>query len=538
MGDLDVLLVCGDGPLEVLGRDAREQVRLTVDGAPAAIPFLVRYFQAGRNAAAAMASLATAPPSFLSLNGPYLLQYLRARGFRAEVVEAADPEDPHFVAMVSRQPTLVAISTTFMPFAAQIDAVASRVRKVCPNACIVAGGIQVWKSFRHRELLDSGSLTADIRDAVAEHSYLLDLDRESELDYLVVNERGEHTLARVLQALRDGGDPAKVPSVSAKVDGRWVLPAVEPEPYTEVSVDWSDYLPEPTAAYVPIQAGLGCAFDCSFCDFRGLRSVQLRSTDSLVSEIRSIPPKDGLRRVYFTDDNLFASRSRAREICRALIDAHLGVCWRGMIRISSVDTEIAALMKESGCAEVLLGVESGDNDMLRRMNKNITAERVLAGVEALSAAGINTKSTFIVGFPGETANTISNTVDLLNAYPTAGTAGHRYLLFTYAVLPLSSAAEQTFRDEHGLRGYGYHWQHNTMDATTAAAEMRDMHDRITEDLSPNYVLEVPEDPFLVQGSLPGLYRCRNKLARAQRGLSMEADSHVLWDKLESCFRLR
>jgi p-methyltransferase len=224
-----------------------------------------------------------------------------------------------------------------------------------------------------------------------------------------------------------------------------------------------------------------------------------------------------LRRVYFTDDNLFTSKARAREILNVLLESGMPIRWRGLIRIDIVDDELADLMARSGCLEVLLGIESGDADMLRRMNKRVSPDRILEGIGILSQYGIHTKSTFLIGFPGETDASIQNTVDLLNAYPTNGDAMHRYLFFTFAVLPLSSVASPASRAKYDLKGYGYHWEHKTMDSAGAAARLEALHDRIRDDLTPNYVLEVPEVPGIAVPDLKRICRARNELARLQRG---------------------
>jgi radical SAM superfamily enzyme YgiQ (UPF0313 family) len=221
-----------------------------------------------------------------------------------------------------------------------------------------------------------------------------------------------------------------------------------------------------------------------------------------------------------------------KEICRALIDARLGVRWRGLIRVAVVDEEVAGLMAESGCLEVLLGVESGDADMLKRMCKRVTPEQVLRGVTVLSRNGISTKSTFIVGFPGETERSIRNTVDLLNAYPTDGPAVHRYMFFLFAVLPLSEVASAESRAAHGLEGYGYRWKHATMDARAAAAHIVTMQDALKIELSPSYVLEVPELRELSIERIKRICVLRNRIARVRRGLLPGASEGPLWDELE------
>ena len=520
-------------PMEVLGKEIRDRSRLYVDGSQASFPFLRAYFQAGRDAEAARAALRRDRLPFVSLNGPYLGQFLEDRGFRVAVIPLFSLYKSELIAALASGPRAVIISTTFLPFAKQIDALAGFVKQHCPSTTVIAGGIQVWKAYRHRELLRIGAITPDIRDAVCEHNVLMDETRPSPVDLFIVSPAGEHTLARVLDALRQGGDPRGCANVAWFGEGRWRVNPLVDEPPSDVRVNWQRFLQEPARVYIPVQAGLGCGFRCTFCDFCGLRPVRVRGPASIVSEIRSIPPcPDGLRRVYFTDDNLFGTRSRARDVLRALIDADVRLRWRGLVRVDTVDEEIAELLARSGCLEVLLGIESGDPELLRRMRKRIRPEQILAGLQQLTRAGINTKSTFLVGFPGETEASVDRTVELLNAYPTTdGHVLHRYLFFTFAVLPLSAAASPEARRETALEGYGFHWRHATMDSVTASRLMEGLHERLKDDLCPSYVQELPELEGRSAYDLQQAVVLRNRLARLRRNGARDAEQEPLWAAL-------
>ncbi|MBM4147821.1 MAG: radical SAM protein [Lentisphaerae bacterium] len=537
MERLDAILIAGDEPLEVLGKDERASMRLDVDGHPASIDFLDAYFRTGRDAGRASSLLASDGRPFLSLNGEYLRQHLESRGLRVEVIRNYSATRERFLAdLATAPPRAVVISTTFLPFAAQIDAVAAEIKQAAPGTAVIAGGIQVWKSHQHRLMAEKGLVGHDILPALAEHNYLVDPARPSPVDFLIISEYGESTLADLLLTLRGVGGTGSVPNLARQMHGKWRIGRLEPETPREVRVDWARVsFPHPRV-YVPIESGVGCGFHCSFCDFRGLRPVRLRSVPSVVDEIRSIPPqRDGFRRVYFTDDNLFGSKKRAADICRALITAKLAVRWRGMVRIGIVDGEIAELMARSGCLEILLGIESGDPDILLSMNKQITPDRILAGVNHLADHGINTKSTFIVGFPGETERTVSNTVDLLNAYPCDGNSAHRFLFFMFAVLPLSLTASPEWRERFGIKGYGYKWRHATMDSTEAASHVAAMHDRVRDEISPSYLLEVPELNGFSHAHIRTVYTLRTRLARAQRGAAFAGRERELWAAMESLF---
>lgn len=531
----DVLIVAGDTAQDFLGQELRERMRLAIDGVPASLAFLREYFRVGKDVQAAVAALRENELPFVSLNGPYLRQYLESRGLSVGLIPLFTPGKDRLVELLESKPAAVVISTTFLPIAAQIDAIAGFVKKHAPDVPVIAGGIQVWKSYQHKLLLDRGAITEDIREAVSEHNYLMDPTRPSPLDALVISDSGESTLATLVERIRDGAPFGEMDNIALHRDGEWKINKIVPEPCAEFGIDWSKHFTEPTAAYVPVQAGLGCGFRCTFCDFCGLRPVKARTAESIVDEIRTIPPADGIRHVYFTDDNLFPTKKRVKEVCSALVKSDINVRWRGLVRVSVVDDETADLMAESGALEVFLGIESGDPGQLDRMRKQIAPDEIISGVGRLAERGISTKSSFIVGFPGETEKSLQKTVDLLNAYPTDGPAVHRYMFFLFGILPLSEVATPESRELYDLSGYGWEWSHSTMNARTAAGLMATLHERLKLKLSPTYLLESPELPGLSIEDIKKVYVLRNKLVQAERS---ELPTAHLWSELEQVFARR
>ena len=507
-------------------------MRLSVEGEQASLAFLQEYFHADKDTPKAVESLKKSELPFVSLNGPYLQQYLEDQGYSVAHVPLFTPGRPDLLKLLESRPKAVVISTTFLPIAAQIDGIAGFIKKHSPSTQVIAGGIQVWKSYQHKLLLDQGTITEDIRPAVCEHNYLMDPSRPSPVDILVISESGEQTLATLLARIKEGTSFHDLDNIAYTENGAWKINSIVPEHSAAIDIDWSRHIATPSATYVPVQAGIGCGFRCTFCDFCGLRPAKARTPESIIEEIRTIPPLDGVRRVYFTDDNLFPTKKRAKEICNALINSGMSINWRGLVRISIVDEEVAALMAESGGVEVFLGVESGDPDLLASMHKQITPEEVLSGVAHLSQHGVSTKSSFIVGFPGETEQSVQRTVDLLNAYPVDGPAAHRYMFFLFGVLPLSEVASPESRAKHGLRGYGWEWSHSTMDVRTAAGLMGSVHERIKPELSPNYVLESPELPGLSIEAIKKIYVLRNQLVLAEHN---SGPTDGLWSELETIF---
>jgi len=242
-------------------------------------------------------------------------------------------------------------------------------------------------------------------------------------------------------------------------------------------VDWRNYAGRLFDLETPIRTAVGCPFQCGFCDFACLYKPSLRSVRSLLAEIKTLADTGpGPHRVFFTDDNIAINRKRLLDFTKALVEEESNIAWRAFVRADAIDAETAALMSDSGCRECLLGIESGDSTILKNMRKRLTPETALEAVRLLDANGINTQCSFVVGFPGENAQSIENTASLISAFPSGEGAGalHRYYLFGFQVLPLSPVASPEQREAFGLTGLGEKWAHKTMKSEEAAAAMKDI----------------------------------------------------------------
>ena len=505
---LDCVVVAGALPQEFLGTKTRAEMRLHLDGVPASLNVLARH-SAGQSGG----DLSGLRQAFIGLNGPYLCQYLADHGVRVARIDVLSQQQDEFARLLAQRPRVVILSTTFLPLAEQIDAIAQRIKEQAPWVTVVAGGPQVWKSYQHLLLAEAGGIDQTIAATVAAHNYLMDRHRPSPVDILVVARRGEAALAGLVCRLCADQPWQDLPNLAWYDQGAWQLGTRAEEEDLPVAIDWRRHPLPPGPIYLPVQAGQGCGFRCTFCDFCALHpQVTMRDPQDVIDEIRTMPEHDGLRRVYFTDDNLFATRTRAEAMLEALIDSGMSVRWRGMLRVDMVDDHIADLLRRSGALEVLLGIESGDPEILANMGKRLDPQRALSGLAALDRHGINTKSFFIVGFPGETPASIDRAIDFINAYPCQGPAVHRYTIFTFAPLPLAAIAQPAARRRWHLQGYGFRWRHATMDSDQAAQAMAAMFQRIKPDLSPSYPLEVPELPGLGPAELKRIYRLRSRLA--------------------------
>jgi radical SAM superfamily enzyme YgiQ (UPF0313 family) len=124
-------------------------------------------------------------------------------------------------------------------------------------------------------------------------------------------------------------------------------------------------------------------------------------------------------------------------------------------------------MKKSGCEFVDMGIESGSQTVLDNMDKRLSREQSLNAIQMLSDHGIYSRGSFIVGFPGETEETFSHTIDLINK---SGLPYYHPYLFYYSKNSLLGDENNQF----SLTGTGLAWKHATMDSVKASHLMSQM----------------------------------------------------------------
>ena len=177
----------------------------------------------------------------------------------------------------------------------------------------------------------------------------------------------------------------------------------------------------------------GCPFRCEFCSNVVFGdSYRERSPHNVVDEIEAALAL-GYKRISFADDVFTLNRRRVIEICREILRRDLRFSWECLGRVDAFDYPTANEMKEAGCFRIFFGIESGNDDILKVMNKQITTDQARDAVETAHRAGLEVGAFFILCYPGETDDTVLDTlrfatslpldyVGLTMPYPLPGTA--------------------------------------------------------------------------------------------------------------------
>lgn len=238
-------------------------------------------------------------------------------------------------------------------------------------------------------------------------------------DFAVKGE-GEFTILELLHAIESKGNFSYINGLVYRKDGiiyenppREFIQDLEtlPFPYDSAKEILKDYDKYPKSAFGYIFATRGCPYNCFFCGSRHIwsRKVRFRPPINVIKEIK-ILQKEGVRLFSFVDDNFGVNKQYLTDLCNALIRYCPRIRWSCEFHLKLVDEENISLMKKAGCFLIQLGIESGNNEILKQMRKNITIEDALIAAKAIKKYGIQLQAFFIVGFPQETENTLADTI--------------------------------------------------------------------------------------------------------------------------------
>lgn len=154
----------------------------------------------------------------------------------------------------------------------------------------------------------------------------------------------------------------------------------------------------------------GCPYNCNFCG-KIIPQCRLRSVEKIIEEIKYLRNKYQINAVHFIDELFVINKERTKKLCEEL--KKLTLPWDCQGRVNLVDDEILQIMKDAGCVAIGFGVESGDPEVLKNMNKQTMPEQIEKAILGAKKAGLYIKNQLIFGYPGETKETIENTVKLM-----------------------------------------------------------------------------------------------------------------------------
>ena len=377
----------------------------------------------------------------------YLGTFLSRKGYTFDYINLFHREKDKLKEILAREEVLtIAITTTLYVSPHPILEIMSFIREHNRTAKVVIGGPYVANQTKMEDPFGAQRL----------FKYL-------GADFYVISQEGEMALANIIKSLKEGEGLDRVDNIAYKDGGRYKITAasVESNALEENMVNYSLFPREEINQFISTRTAKSCPFACAFCGFpERAGKYTYQGVDHVEQELSAIRDVGTVTTLTFLDDTFNVPKARFRDLLRMMIKNDYGFKWNCFYRCDHGDEETIELMGEAGCEGVFLGVESGSDQMLQRMNKTARQADYMRAIPALRAAGISTYASLIIGFPGETAETVQETIDFIEE---SGPDFYRAQLW-YAD-PITPIWRQ--RDLYEITGGAFNWSHATMDSKTA-----------------------------------------------------------------------
>lgn len=287
-------------------------------------------------------------------------------------------------------PDLVGISVTTPKYGSALN-VSQLAKRLNPDIPVVWGGV-------HPTILP---------EEVAKNQ---DVD-------IVVRGEGEYTLLEVIQNIEQLDN---VRGITFKKDGKIIhnqnRPLIEnldelPFPARHLLLEKERYYPD---VFGNIFASRGCPYSCTFCASHKIwtKKVRYRSPQNVIAEIKEIQKTFKTHYFRFEDDSFTINKKLVADFCDLLMKENLKIRWECETRADMVTPDLIEKMKSAGCEIVTIGVESGDDETLKRIKKGITIQQIIEAKRILKKSGMKFSAFFMIGFPWETRKEINKTLSV------------------------------------------------------------------------------------------------------------------------------
>jgi anaerobic magnesium-protoporphyrin IX monomethyl ester cyclase len=156
----------------------------------------------------------------------------------------------------------------------------------------------------------------------------------------------------------------------------------------------------------------GCPYNCAYCSKPIFgKTFRAQTAERVIEEIIYYRKRFGIKELAFYDDVFTLDKKRTHDISDGIINKGIKLLWSCETRVNLVDKELLRHMKQAGCYSVSYGIESGSPEVLKAIDKGITLEQVTEAVRRTREAGMQAIGYFMIGSPGETPETIRQTID-------------------------------------------------------------------------------------------------------------------------------
>jgi anaerobic magnesium-protoporphyrin IX monomethyl ester cyclase len=331
----------------------------------------------------------------------YLTSVLEKSGCDITVIDCAALGINHKrlgVKIAALEPNLVGI-TSLTPMIQSTLLAAHVIKETNPKTPVILGGPHA--TFMDKQLLSENK----------------------EVDFVVRGE-GEQTIIDLVDTISKSNlkDLDRVAGITFRKNGQIIRTPNRQFIQDLDKLPWPSYDQFPLEKYrlfgktiFPIMTSRGCPFQCSYCVSSRMSGIRfrVRSPNNVVDELEWLKDTHGADAFSFYDDAFTLDTERAIQICEEMKRRKIGIPWDCQTRVDHVSKKVLAKMSEASCQLVSFGVESGCQKILDSVRKKTTIEQNEGAVRWAKEAGLPVSISVIIGYPGETEDTLKQTLDFI-----------------------------------------------------------------------------------------------------------------------------
>jgi radical SAM superfamily enzyme YgiQ (UPF0313 family) len=256
-----------------------------------------------------------------------------------------------------------------------------------------------------------------------------DLASVESIGALVYGE-GEYTLLDLVRHKMNGKKLSTIPGIVYRENGKTIKtsprPFIEnldelPYPAYHLLDDIHDYRPmQLLYKYRPVLTlitGRGCPFSCIFCNSVWGRKVRANSPEYIMGMIKKLKADYGVKEIMFYEDTFAIKKARLEALCGLMIQEKLDIKWTCSANVNTLNERLLMKMKEAGCWLMSVGIESGNDEVLKFIEKPAKTADVRNVCAWAAKAGIHVRGFFMLGHPIDTEKTIRQTIDFAKELP-------------------------------------------------------------------------------------------------------------------------
>lgn len=411
---------------------------------------------------------------FLGLTVAYLATYLTKREISVDFVSSFQ-NDKEFLKekLLTNEILSIVITTTLYATRDPITEIIQFIKQYNTEAKIILGGPFVQKQTRFQD------------ERTVQYIY-----KNLGADFYINNAEGEKTLVELISRLKQGEDYQQLNNLGFRQNEAFVINPHEPElnSLDQEVVDWSQFS-DRAGRFAIVRTSISCPFSCSFCSYpERMGKFRTANLESVEKELDSLNDVEQVSCVYFVDDTFNIPKKRFKELLKLLVRKQYRFKWYSFLRCQYADEETLELMREGGCEGVILGIESASDLVLKNLNKKVTVAEYERGMKLIKQSGIMCFASMLIGFPGETEQSVQESIDFIKKFEP-----DFYRFHLWYCDPFSPIWEQ--KETYQIKGFQHDWSHLTMNSQEAA----DLMEKAFLEIGDQQSIWLPQNGFQFDG---------------------------------------